>query len=31
MSGDDFKIERYKYVLAQLSALNDNVHKYLLF
>jgi hypothetical protein len=31
MSADDFKLERYKYIVGQQAALNENVHKYLLF
>jgi len=31
MTATDFKLERYKYILLQLSTLNENVHKYLLF
>ena len=27
--GKDFNLERYKYILQQLNALNDNLHKYL--
>lgn len=27
--GNDFKLERYKYILEQIHALNENVHKYL--
>jgi hypothetical protein len=26
---DDYKLERYKYILQQLNVLNENVHKYL--
>lgn len=29
VSKDEYKIERYKYILQQLSNLNENVHKYL--
>jgi hypothetical protein len=31
MPADDFKLERYKYINGQLAALNESVHKYLLF
>lgn len=27
--GKDFKLERYKYILNQINALNENLHKYL--
>lgn len=28
-AGKDFKLERYKYILTQINALNENLHKYL--
>lgn len=28
-NGSEFKLERYKYILQQLNALNENIHKYL--
>jgi hypothetical protein len=31
MPAEDFKIERYRHINGQLAALNDGVHKYLLF
>ena len=27
--GNDFKLERYKYILQQIHSLNENIHKYL--